>query len=249
MKNNILTALLLFVIPFYAQNNNFNTRPWDNKDFPIIIDPYHGNKIVFEKLITDKRVMGIIHKASEGLVADSKYVSRCKITKTNHLLFASYHLGNLVDPIKQADFYLNIIKNNLNQPMAIDIEDYELDVKNPKKPYMPLANAEKFINRIYEKTKKYPIVYVNNKVFKEINLEYNQNSVFAKCPLWYARFVITLPNLNNKVWRKVSLWQFSSEINCTKTGNCWYNIPGTDFDIDINVFNGTYQELNQFWKR
>lgn len=243
------TIIIFWNYAVFGQNKNFNTKPWNNQVYPIIIDPYHGNIIDFDKLITDKRVMGIIHKASEGLNADSKYSIRSKIAKTNNLLFASYHLGNNSDPIKQADFYLTIIKNNLNQPMAIDIEDYELDLKKPKKPYIPLVNAEKFINRVFERTNKYPIVYINNKVFNQINLKYNKNSVFAKCPLWYARFVTTLPNLSNKVWDKVSLWQFSSEINCKKTGNCWYNIPGTAFDIDVNVYNGNKQELNQFWNR
>lgn len=248
----LMIALFLFqfaiVNKVNAQTNDFNNSPWEH-NYPIIIDPYHGNKIDFDKLITDKKVVGIIHKASQGSFADSEYLNRSELSKKYNLLFGSYHLGNIADPIKQADFYLNIIKNNLNQPMAIDIEDFQKDPKHPKNPYMPLKNAEKFINRIYEKTKVYPIVYINKKVFDEINLKYDKNSVFAKCPLWYARFKKILPPPSTKVWDKVILWQFSSELNCSTTGNCWYNVPGTKYDIDVNVFNGDSIAVQSFWDK
>ncbi|WP_310559702.1 glycoside hydrolase family 25 protein [Flavobacterium sp.] len=247
MKTNLtLLATVLVILNAFAQND-FNTKPWENKKYPIIIDPYRRNKIDFDKLITDKNVMGNIHKASEGLIMDSEYKNRSIKSKEKNLLFASYHLGDNSDPIQQADFYLNTIKDNINQPMALDIEDYEQDPKQTKSPFIELINAEKFINRIYEKTKRYPIVYVNNKVFDRINKEYDKNSVFAKCQLWYARYKTSLPTLSTKVWDKVSLWQFSSEINCKKTGSCLYNIPGTEYDIDINVFNGDSEELKLFW--
>lgn len=206
-KTIIIFLTLLFQTISYGQTTDFNSKPWENQKYPIIIDPYQGNEIDFEKLIQDKKVAGIIHKASQGYSEDSNYKSRSIKAKSKGLLYASYHLGTKEDPIKQADFYLKTIADNLDEPMALDIE--EIGGNN-----ISLKDAEKFITRLYEKTNRYPFIYVNNAVLNEINRLYEKNSIFAKCPLWYARFVSTLPNLNNKIWKKVTLWQFSCEINC-----------------------------------
>lgn len=242
MKKSILIlATTIFHLFVFGQTNTFSEQPWKNEKYPIIIDPYQDNSIDFDKLLTDRRTVAIIHKASQGLKADNKFVSRGLISKSKNLLYASYHLGTNTDPIKQADFYLSIIKDHLNEPTALDIEN--IGGNN-----ISLKDAEKFINRIFEKTNHFPFVYVNNKVFEEINLKYDKNSVFAKCPLWYARFLLTLPKLSNKVWDKVTVWQFSCELNCKETGKCLYNVPGTRFDIDVNAFNGSLDELKLFWK-
>jgi lysozyme len=240
MKKILLLAVIVLTNFSAFSQDNFNEKPWENKNYPIIIDPYKGNNLDFDKIVTDKRVAAIIHKASQGFKTDGKYIERSKIAQSKKLLYASYHLGTNEDPIRQADYYLSVVKNNLDEPMALDIED--IGGNN-----ITLDNAEKFINRIYEKTKKYPFIYVNNKVFDVINSKYDRKSSFAKCPLWYARFVTTLPKLNNKVWDKVTIWQFSCEINCKQTGKCIYNIPGTSFDIDVNAYNGSLNDLMEFW--
>lgn len=242
MKNLIyLICLLLLPFGVFGQNN-FYEKPWKNKDYPILIDAYEKNLLNFDKVITDKRVAVVIHRASIGLRADNAYSKRLKEADQKGILFASYHLGTNEDPIKQADFYLDIIKSVPHQPMALDIE--AIGGNN-----ITLKDAEKFISRIYEKTGKYPFVYVNNAVFQEISKNYDKSSLFAKCPLWYARFKDKIPTLSKKVWDKVTLWQFSCEINCEKTGECLYNVPGTLYDMDINAFNGTKEELLAFFEQ
>jgi lysozyme len=240
MKWLFLIFLFTFQKSIFGQDSSFRHQPWQDERFPIVLDPYQENILDFDKIISDKRVVAVIHKASQGFKTDKKFSDRSKIAKAHNILYASYHLGTNTDPIKQADFYLTVINKNLSEPTALDIED--IGGNN-----ISLEDAEKFINRIYEKTKHYPFVYVNNKVFKAINSKYDKNSVFAKCPLWYARFRSTLPVLENKVWDKVIMWQFSCELNCNETGKCLYNIPGTRFDIDVNVFNGSSQDLQTFW--
>lgn len=91
------------------------------------------------------------------------------------------------------------------------------------------------------------MVYCNKTVFDEISKTYSDTSVFAKCGLWYARFVKEIPSFNKEVWPSYSLWQFSCEINCKKTNECFYNVPGTLYDMDINVYNGTVAELKSRW--
>lgn len=239
MKNTLSLILTIIGLQCFGQNE-FYSKPWESVKYPIIIDAYEKNSIDLSKLITDDKTKAIFHRASIGFRADTKYLERRNEANKNKILFASYHLGTNEDPIKQADFYLQIVGHNSNEPMALDIED--IGGNN-----ITLKDAEKFIQRIYEKTNRYPFVYVNNKVYLEINKTFDNKSIFSKCPLWYARFKSHINDISFNVWDKVTLWQFSCEVNCKKTGECLYNVPGTKFDMDINSFNGTDAELNLLW--
>ena len=243
-----LTTLALLIVLGNAsmgQSPPFSNKPWAN-NYPVVLDAYNKNAINYAQLKASNIVSAIIFKASGGLKADKGYAESVKKAKANGFLVASYHLGLNSYPIKQADFYLAQIADGKNKPMALDIE--ELNSKN-----ISLPDAEKFINRIFEKTGKYPFLYCNHQVFLAINAKYDKNSVFAKCPLWYARFKEPLPKISTNVWNKVTLWQFACEINCqnkeTKKDNpsCPLRVPGTLNDMDVNAFNGTLQELKTFF--
>lgn len=214
---------------------------WENPLRPIIIDAYGPNPIDWEKMQTDERVVGIIHKASEGFRIDGKYESRRKKAKKLGYKWGAYHLGRAGKPVQQADFYLESINYKGDELLALDLETVDGN------KYMNLKEAIQFINRIHEKTHRYPLLYCNHKVLKEITKRYGPESVFAKCPLWYARFRKDIPNFDNSVWDTYSLWQFSSEINCNKTNTCLYNVPGTAYDMDVNVYNGSIMELEMKW--
>jgi lysozyme len=259
MKIFNTSLLSLFLIQSaFSQNSDFKHQPWLS-GYPIAIDAYGKNLMDYAKIKDAKNVGAIIYKASDGLRNDPKYTESRKEAIINGFLAASYHLGRKSEPIKQADFYLAQIGVNSKELMVLDIEDTEGN-------NISLADAEIFIKRIYEKTNKYPMVYVNNKVFNAINAKYDKSSVFAKCDLWYARFLNNLPQLSTRVWDKVTLWQFASELNCQVclerdiykkcvksslqyTTTCPYKIEGTKNDIDINVFNGTFEEFKTYFKK
>ena len=106
---------LLFVISGLVQPQKINEfdRPWNNSKNAIIIDAYHQNSIDWDKLRTDKRVVGIIHKSTEGFaLIDSKYSSRKIKAKKHGYLWGSYHLLRKGNPIKQAKFYLKTVGKN-----------------------------------------------------------------------------------------------------------------------------------------
>lgn len=237
------SLICLFLTLSSFSQTDILKEPWTNDNNQIIIDSYGLNTIDFEKLATDKRVVGLIHKATEGSTFnDRKFKARREASKKNNLLFGSYHLGLAGDPIKQAKFYLITIGNHENEILALAIEG--VDSK-----FMSLAEAEEFIKYIFNETGKYPLLYINHIVYKEINSKYDDNSVFSKCLLWYARFRKNIPEeqFESTIWDSYFLWQFSSELNCKKTGKCLYNVPGTKYDMDINVFNGSRQELLKIW--
>ena len=53
--------------------------PWAKSDTAIVIDAYQGNAINWDKMATDRRVAGVIHRSSIGQRVDTEYVKRKKV--------------------------------------------------------------------------------------------------------------------------------------------------------------------------
>lgn len=223
-------------------------EPWKDSTTALVIDPYHENGLNFDQLATEPRVAGIIHKASEGLQTDGElYGTRRDEARRRGYKWGSYHLGRPHHPIRQADFYLATAQPTDDDLMALDLEDVTSSD-------MSLADAESFVSHIKQQTGRYPLVYVTGKVRDAITENYGSESVFAQAPLWYARYLrgndITR-FFPSRLWSTYTLWQFASEINCpSKDGlTCPFSvpIPGTGYDMDVNVFYGTVAELRSKW--
>jgi GH25 family lysozyme M1 (1,4-beta-N-acetylmuramidase) len=224
----------------FAQTDPLN-QPWLDTNKAIIIDLYAGNEINWKELKNTPQLTAMIHKASQGLVEDVKYNERRTLALKHGYKWGSYHLGTPGDPIQQADYYLKIIGNHPDELMALDLES------NDSTKHMNLRNAVIFIKRIHQKTNRYPLIYCNKNMMGYIEQDKANHLLWSLCPLWYARFIKTIADYSTEVWEHYTLWQFSSEINCKKTGECLLNVTGTQFDMDINVFYGTKAELQAKW--
>jgi len=234
--------MIVCVSPILAQSPEFN-EPWKNPKVALAIDPFEGNDIDWDKLATDQRVVAIIHRATIGDRVDKKYAERKVEAKKRGYKWGAYHLGKPGDPIKQADFFLETVKPERDDLMALDLESTDFE------KHMNFDEARVFINRIKEKTGRYPLVYANNLVVKAINDAKIPADVFLSTPLWYARFKPVVTDFPKGTWSSYTLWQFSSEINCARDNRaaCVYTVPGTEYDMDVDVFNGTIEELRQKW--
>jgi len=239
----LLSSLILLPGSFtFAQTGDFN-RPWTNPTTAIVLDPYEGNPIDWNKVATDPRVAAVIHRGTIGLREDTLHKARRLEAKSRGYKWGSYHLGKPGDPIVQADFYLATIAPTDDEVIALDIESLDADRD------MNLANARRFIQRIREKTGRYPMLYANHAVVKEISLRFPHDEVFSKAPLWYARFKSQVTDFPTATWDTYTLWQFSSEINCAaaQPESCLYRVPGTKTDMDVNVYRGNVADLKAKW--
>jgi len=225
----------------FSQAPEFS-EPWKNPKIAIAIDPFEGNDINWNELATDPRVVAIIHRATIGDRRDRKYAERRDEAKKRGYKWGAYHFGRPGNPIKQADFFLETVKPDKDDLIALDLES--TDAKD-----MSLDEARVFIKRIREKTGRYPLIYANNEVTKSISEQYGVDDVFAKTHLWYARFKKTVADFPQGTWKTYALWQFSSEQNCAPAnrGACLYPVPGTEYDMDVDVYNGTIEELRSRW--
>jgi len=244
----VMKALLSIVFvmatcfPTFAQSPDFN-EPWKNPNIALAIDPFEGNAIDWDQLATDKRVVAIIHRATIGDRVDKKYAERKIEAKKRGYKWGAYHYGKPGDPMEQADFFLETVKPGKDDLLALDLESTEFD------KHMSFDEARAFINRIKQKTGRRPVVYANNLVTKAIASQYGADEVFAKTHLWYARFKRSVDDFPAGTWKTYTLWQFSSEINCKPDDRsvCLYTVPGTEYDMDVDVFNGTIDELRKGW--
>lgn len=218
----------------WATAAEFNA-PWKDQSVAIVIDPYYANTIDWDKLATERRVVAIIHKATIGTSKlDPGYVKRKKEALKRGYLWGSYHWGLTGSPEKQADFYIDTVKPGPDELIALDLEDAQ------SKKLMNVDEAILFVERVKARTGRYPVLYTNHSSAKLISTKY-KNSVFVKTPLWYARFKSKVKDFPAGVWPSYTLWQFSSELLAQ------LSVPGTKPDMDINVFNGTAEQLKAVW--
>jgi len=232
MRNIALVITTCWVMSVSAAEFN---APWKDPAVALVIDPYHANSIDWEKLSTERRVVAIIHKATIGMdKVDSGYAKRKEEALKRGYLWGSYHWGVAGNPEKQADFYIDTVKPGPDELIALDLEDAM------SKTLMNVDEAILFVERVKARTGRYPVLYTNHSSAKLISTKY-RNSVFAKTPLWYARFKATVTDFPAGVWPSYTLWQFSSELLAQLP------VAGTKPDMDINVFNGSAEQLKAAW--
>jgi lysozyme len=234
-------------------------QPWKDPTKAIVLDLRGGMKLEWSELAKEPRVAGIIHRASEGLEPHSVYAEMKAMGKKLGYKWGSHHVGRPGDPIKQADFYLATAQPEDDEVIALDLEN-----DTPKEKYMNLVDAQRFIERIKEKTGRYPMLYVTGETQKALFKDYGADSIFSKPRIWYARFCDDINcYFPNKLWDSYTLWQFASEQNCPSKptsgkkcspDKCYRNkcplpspVPGTDYDMDVNIYYGTVEELRSRW--
>jgi len=226
--------ILILGLPWFVSAAEFN-EPWKDHSVGLVLDAYSKNTMDWDKLKEEKQLIAVIHKATTGTDSvDPKYAKRKVEARKHGYLWGSYHVGISGNPEKQADFYIDTVKPTDNEVVALDLEDVA------SHSLMSAEEAIRFAVRVRKRIGRYPVLYINHTGATSISGKF-KNSVFARMPLWYANFVPKVRNFPAGVWSTYTLWQFSSEIKRQ------YAIPGTRPDIDINVYNGTVEQLKSAW--
>ena len=129
----LLAVLALLQGSVIAAASDFSA-PWNRPDRALVIDAYEYNSIDWSELASDKRIVGFINKASDGLAppyscsGDETEVRLCKalwkrhavarelfqtrkaIAKALGLKWGAYHLGRPGNPIEQANNFVDFAK-------------------------------------------------------------------------------------------------------------------------------------------
>ena len=174
-----------------------------------------------------------IMKATEGVwFVDSCCDNWVQQAKQKGIKWGFYHYANDNNPEDEADFFVNNTLNYFNHGIPIlDIEDSSIDNWG--------AYADAFVNRVYERTGVYPMIYCS--------AGYLYNFVgydcFSKCGLWCAGYPYPATDWTNQdfpyscqPWEFVAIWQFTSSLR----------INGYEGDLDGNLAYMDYDAWDKY---
>ena len=201
-------------------------------------------------------IVGVIHEASfPRSERDSYYTTRQQAATRAGLLWGAYHYANASDPVSQADHFLNVVSSSWSRsdpssrPSGILLVlDFE---KNGHYPggTMRVDQMVAFVQRIRERTGKYPGIYSGEYHIKQAmnssRITAQQRSVLANCWLWLANYgarpSATLP------WGQWFLWQYTGDGKCRLPRNGYPKSVANIAKAERNIFNGSRMGLETFW--
>lgn len=194
----------------------------------IDISHYQGN-VDWDKLLKNKDtnfpLYFIFMKATEGGDhGDDTFKTNFEEARKHGFIRGAYHFYNpKTDALKQADFFIRTVDlDSGDLPPVLDVEDAG---KKSKKELQ--LSLKKWLDKVENHYGVKPILYTSYK-FKT---RYLDDSTFNSYPYWIAHYYVDSVKYKGK-W---DFWQH------TDIGI----VPGIDEDVDLNVFNGTLDELKE----
>ncbi|MEG2514052.1 MAG: glycoside hydrolase family 25 protein [Bacteroidaceae bacterium] len=167
----------------------------------------------------------VFMKATEGGdLKDETFEQNFKSAREHGFIRGAYHFFNpKTSAQKQADFFINTVKLDTGDlPPVLDVEKIgDLNQKSLK------AELRIWLNSVEQHYKVRPILYTSYK-FKT---KYLSDTVFDTYPYWIAHYYVDSVKYQGK-------WQFWQH---TDVGS----IKGIPESVDLNIFNGTFDELSQ----
>lgn len=194
----------------------------------IDISHYQG-KIDWPKLRQNKETVTPLHfvfmKATEGGDhGDTTFSANFANARNHGFIRGAYHFYiPSTDALKQADFFIRTVKLDTGDlPPVLDVE-----VTGRKEKAELQQGIKRWLDRVESHYGVKPILYTSYK-FKT---RYLDDSIFNAYPYWIAHYYVDSVRYQGK-W---DFWQH------TDVGS----VPGIKEDVDLNVFNGSLEELKK----
>ena len=164
-------------------------------------------------------------KATEGGdYKDRRFDENFRQAKEVGLIRGAYHFYNPnTDPIRQADFFISQVK--LQKGDLAPVLDIE---RKPKDAAQMQDDLKKFLLRLEQHYGVKPIIYTSYKYKKR----YLNEPEFESYPLWIAHYYVDLLSYEGA-------WQFWQHTD-------YGVVPGIESNVDLNVFNGSLEELKAY---
>ncbi|RAL24147.1 GH25 family lysozyme [Thermoflavimicrobium daqui] len=185
---------------------------------------HHQGKINWNQIQENNNYRFVFIKATEGHdFIDKKFSYNWQQAQKYGFLTGAYHFFSMRSSGEdQAKKFISIVPKEKNSlPPVIDVEIHLQHDKN--KVRKELRNLAGKLQQQYEKK---PILYVTYDT-------YNQyiKGDFHEFDIW-IRDILKFPTLDNRKWL---FWQYSNR----------GRVDGIDTYVDINVFNGDYNEFKK----
>lgn len=193
---------------------------------------HHQGDIQWNKVkATDKQeypIRFVFMKATEGGDhKDHRFADNFRQAREVGLVRGAYHFYNPnTDPIRQADFFISQVK--LEKGDLAPVLDIE---RKPRNKAQLQTDLVKFLNRLEQHYGVKPIIYTSYKY----KLSYLSTPELSAYPLWIAHYYVD-------TLRYEGPWQFWQHTD-------YGTVPGIEENVDLNVFNGSWDELQQYTLR
>lgn len=238
----ILSAIVLIILSIIGYNygidyyRKYYACPGikiDSYRFPVIgIDvASHQGEINWEEVYASKVNFAFI-KATEGeTFVDKKFEYNFSQAKKNNIIVGAYHFFRFNKNGKEQayNFINNVQLDSLSLPPVLDVElfggnKFSFETKN--KVISEIFNCLRTLEKYYDRK---PIIYTNIETYENF-IKGN----FDDYDLWLCKLC------NEPKSVKWKIWQYSHQ----------GVVPGIKSDVDMNVFNGSYEEfVNYIYKK
>lgn len=224
----LVIGVLLYNGVIWFNNPSSQTYPVRGAD----VSSYQG--VIDWNVLSKQNIDFVFIKATEGSsTLDKRFIYNWENANKTQLKVGAYHFFSYDSTgWAQANNFINAVpKEALKLPPAVDIEFYADKEKN-------LPNREKtdkilseLLNKLEEKYGKKPIIYATTKSY-DLYIKGN----YSDYKIW-IRDIVKSPILSDK--RKWTFWQYSNR-------HVLKGYTGQEKFIDMNVFNGTEIEFENF---
>jgi GH25 family lysozyme M1 (1,4-beta-N-acetylmuramidase) len=208
---------------------------------PVVHDLAHFNNCNFSQFKAGGG-LGVIHKASQAAI-DDRVARRLPLIKAVGLLAGCYHFNQVGHtPLVQAQLFLSSIKAAGFEPskdlVALDWEP----------PAISLADVLAFMDLVEQALGHGCVLYGGSVIKAQMpRATAAQRDAFARRRLWLSQYgpAPRMLDVNHEPlpWTKPWLWQYTGD----GVGPEPHQMPGTAHGADLNVFDGTAEELCGQW--
>ena len=236
----VIVALLFFFYHFFIRPYSYRWKPcYGYKGYGVCLPigykvhgidvSHHQGAIDWESVkATEKEefpIRFVFMKATEGGdYKDRRFDENFRRAKEAGLIRGAYHFYNpYTDPIRQADFFITQV--DLKKGDLAPVLDIE---RKPRDKAQLQADLKVFLKRLELHYGVKPIIYTSFKY----KTRYLDAPEFDAYPFWIAHYYVDSLSY-------IGTWQFWQHTD-------YGTVPGIETSVDLNVFNGSLNELNQF---
>lgn len=226
---------------------------WAASNSVVNLSHYDGMQPNF-LLMKQQGIVGVIHEASyPRLVRDEKYAGRQSAAARAGLLWGAYHFADATDPQRQADHLLSVVstawrKAGGRPEEVLLVLDFE---KNNHYPggTMRVEQAAAFVERIRERTGKYPGLYGGENRLRQLlgsSADTAAKRSLSRCWLWVANYHFQPRNV--ALWTNWMMWQYTGDGVCDLPRATFPKRIANIGNAERNIFRGSADDLRAFWR-
>ena len=192
-----------------------------------VLDISHHNTVSSFDDIKDAGIVGIIHKATQGVaMVDAMYAKRRQAALDAGLLWGAYHFATGDDVDLQVKHFLDTAKPDGQTLMALDHEPNNGDE-------LDLDGAQAFLESARDQLGRKLVLYSGNLIKEQLGDD--DNEFFGSHRLWLAQYgPVPRPQAS---WDKPWLWQYSEH----------GVVPGASGSLDLNSYSFPDEQLKAEW--